>query len=108
VTATQTITGAIVAFEVYNAAGSRVYKSYSGPLTLSTNNSWVTSTWKLPTGQSTGTYTVKVLVYGANWTPLYATIALQKTKERGDRYNGTPYAEAHISIQQASGGIPWT
>jgi hypothetical protein len=74
VQSTQTLVGPRVSFEVYNAARMRVTQTTSGPLLLIANRGqWVTSTWKIPADQPPGIYTVKILVYGPSWTPLYAT-----------------------------------
>jgi hypothetical protein len=70
----QTLASASVSFEVYNAAGARISQMSSGALTLMANSGqWIKSTWQVPSGQSLGTYTVKILVYGPNATPVYAT-----------------------------------
>lgn len=74
VTSNQSISGALVSFEVYNSAGAKVYQTAVGPVTLAANSGqWLTGSWAIPSTQPTGTYTVKVLVFGPNWTPLYSS-----------------------------------
>ena len=67
------LAGAVVDFEVYNAAGRRVYQSWQSPITLAPNTARTfTSTWQPATNQPSGVYTLKVGVFGSGWAPLYA------------------------------------
>lgn len=75
ITATVTATGgaldnAIVDLEVYNSAGTRVsQQSWSGQTLV--NNDTRTYTWNWTAPATTGTYTVKIGVFGAGWSPTY-------------------------------------
>ncbi len=66
------LSGAVVDFEVYNAAGTQVYQTYQSPVSFAaTTPQTVRASWAVPAGQAAGTYTLKVGVFGAGWTPLY-------------------------------------
>lgn len=75
VTATVTCTagglnGGVIDVEVYNAGGTQVAQRFWSPETLAVNQQKTYSfTWTAPA--TTGTYTVKVGVFGPNWAPNY-------------------------------------
>jgi hypothetical protein len=72
VSTTAALSGAIVDFEVYSAGGSKVYQSYQSSVNfVATAPQSFQATWSVPAGQATGTYTFKLGVFGANWSPLY-------------------------------------
>jgi hypothetical protein len=80
----QALSGAIVDFEVYNTAGTKLYQTYRSPVAFAANSAkTVKATWTVPTSQATGRYTLKIGVFGPNWNPLYtwdnsaATITVQ-------------------------------
>ena len=63
---------AIVDFEVYNTAGTKVYQTTQSPVTFAANTPQTFSAaWSVPAGQAAGTYTFKIGVFGAGWAPLY-------------------------------------
>ena len=67
------LAGAVVDFEVYNAAGNRVYQAWQSPVTLAPNTARTfTTTWTAPANQPAGAYRLKMGVFGSGWTPLYA------------------------------------
>jgi hypothetical protein len=68
----ETLNGAIVDFEVYNAGGSKVYQSYQSPVNFVANQPQsFQATWSVPASEAAGTYTFKLGVFGAGWSPLY-------------------------------------
>ena len=70
---TAVLAGAVVDFEVYDAAGSRVYQAWQSPITLAPNTARTfTTMWVPDAHQPSGVYTLKVGVFGAGWAPLYA------------------------------------
>lgn len=75
-TSSRTFMNAVVSFEIYDAQGNRVREmgSYAESLTLPAGTPvYPKVSWVIPTTQAPGTYTVKVLVFGPSWTPLYST-----------------------------------
>jgi len=73
VTTSAALSGTIVDFEIYNSAGSRVYQTTRSPVSFTANTAkTVSASWKVPTTQATGAYTLKIGVFGSGWTPLYA------------------------------------
>ena len=72
IVANAALSGAIVDFEVYNSANAKIYQGYQSPVTFAaTVAQTFTATWAVPAGQATGTYTLKVGVFGSGWAPLY-------------------------------------
>lgn len=76
------LTDGIVDIEVYNSAGQKVGQTFSGGQSFGPNQSAMyTYAWTAP--GTSGTYTVKLGVFGRNWYPLYywdngaATIGVQ-------------------------------
>ncbi len=68
----QALNGALVSFEVYDAANIKLAQTGAGPLTLTANTSQsVTGHMTIPAGAASGRYTVRAQVYGPNWTPFY-------------------------------------
>jgi len=73
ITVNQSLSGAIVDFYVYDAAGRLVSQIPQNPVTLAAGIPQVVSTsWTVPAGQAPGAYTLKVGVFGPGWSPLYA------------------------------------
>jgi hypothetical protein len=73
-----TLTNGIVDLEIFNAGGTRVLQQYwSGQTLTSGTTANFSYAWTAPS--TAGTYTVKVGVYGAAWTPQYAWNAAADT-----------------------------
>jgi hypothetical protein len=73
VTTSGPLSGAIVDFEVYNASGTKIYQSYQSGVTFAANTPQTfKATWAVPASQAAGTYTLKIGIFGAGWSPLYA------------------------------------
>jgi len=66
------ISGAIIDLEMYNAAGTQVYQNFQTVSLAANTPQTVYATWSTPPSQSTGTYTLKVGVFGPGWNPTYA------------------------------------
>src|SRR5207237_198923 len=74
------LSGAIVNFEIYDASNTRIYQTSRLNISFTGSQSRLfTATWSVPLGQATGTYRLKVAVYGKHWQPLYAWTAAQNT-----------------------------
>jgi hypothetical protein len=74
------MSGAIVNFEIYTAANTRVYQSALQGINLSGSKSRIfANKWSVPLSQPTGTYRLKVGVYGKHWQPMYAWAAAPNT-----------------------------
>ncbi len=76
------LTNGVVDLEIYNSAGTRLVQQGWTAQSFTTNQARpYTYNWTAPT--TTGAYTARVGVFGANWTPLYywnataATITVQ-------------------------------
>lgn len=66
------LSNAIVDFEIYNAAGTKLYQTYRSPVSFAANSATtVKATWTVSTSLPTGGYTLKIGVFGPNWSPLY-------------------------------------
>ncbi len=75
-TSSRTVYNAMVSFEIYDGQGHRAANngSYITSLTLPAGTPvYPKVSWVIPTNQTPGTYTVKVLAFGPNWTPLFST-----------------------------------
>ncbi len=65
--------GSIIDFEVFSAAGTRVYQTYLSGVNLAANSSQTfTATWPVPVNTAVGTYTVNVGVFNQWWSYRYA------------------------------------
>jgi hypothetical protein len=73
VTSNTALAGAIVDFEVYDSAGTKIYQTYQSPVSFAANTAQTfTANWSVPGTQVPGTYTLKIGVFGSGWTPMYA------------------------------------
>jgi len=68
-TANTSLTNELVDFEVYNAAGARVWQSYQSPISFTANTAQTFSAmWTVPSTLPTGAYTLRMGVFTATWT----------------------------------------
>lgn len=65
-------TTGLIDFEVYNAAGAKVFQVAQDNQTLTGQTQTFTTTWSVPTSQATGTYTLKIGVFKPGWGGTYA------------------------------------
>ena len=66
VASAQSVTNRYVHFEVYNAAGKRVWQAWRSPITLLHGSTRLVATWwPVPRAQAPGTYTLKASVFAA-------------------------------------------
>lgn len=67
-----TAMSALVDMEVYDPTGQRAYQQVwdNQPFSAGQTRNY-TNTWTIPSGQMTGTYTLKVGVFGAGWSQMY-------------------------------------
>jgi len=73
VTASGALANAIVDVEVYDAMGAKVYQTSQSPMAFAANTpQTINAAWAVPASQPAGTYTFKVGVFSAGWSPLYA------------------------------------
>jgi len=71
--ANQMLKGAIVDFYIVDAHGKLVTQAWQTPVDLTATKPRVVSTsWMVPANQGSGSYTLKVGVFGPNWSPLIA------------------------------------
>jgi hypothetical protein len=65
-------TTALIDVEVYDSSGRKVYQKWwdNTSLTAGATRSFATS-WTIPSGARTGTYTVKIGVFGKGWNGLF-------------------------------------
>lgn len=69
VSSTQSVTNRYVHFELYNAAGARVWQTWRSPITLLRGSSRVVAAWwPVPRAQAPGAYTLKASVFAATGT----------------------------------------
>jgi hypothetical protein len=62
----------LVDFEVYNAAGRKVWQSWQDKAALSGTAQTFTARWSVPASQAAGAYTLKIGVFSPGWGTLYA------------------------------------
>jgi len=72
VTTTAQLNGAVVDFYIYDATGKLVDQTWRRPVTLVAGPQNVTVGWTAPPTMTPGTYTLKVAVFRAGWSLLYA------------------------------------
>jgi len=72
VTTTAQLNGAVVDFYIYDATGKLVDQTWHSPVTLAAGPQNVTVGWTAPATVTPGTYTLKVAVFRAGWSLLYA------------------------------------
>jgi len=72
VSATGALSGAIVDFEVYDSGNNKVYQTYQSASFSANTPQTFSASWAVPAGQATGSYRLKIGIFGAGWAPLYA------------------------------------
>ncbi len=72
VTATARLRGAVVDFYIYDATGKLVDQTWRSPVTLAVGAQNVSAGWTAPATLAPGAYTLKVAVFRAGWSLLYA------------------------------------
>src|SRR5207248_5494420 len=60
-------TTGLVDFEVYNAAGQKVWQTWQDNASLTGAAQTFTATWAIPAGQATGSYTLRIGVFAPGW-----------------------------------------
>ncbi len=71
--ANQTLKGVVVDFYIVDAHGKLVTQAWRTPVALmATKPQVVSASWMVPATQRSGSYTVKVGVFGPHWSPLIA------------------------------------
>jgi len=69
ITANQTVANELVDFEVYNAAGAKVWQTWRSPLSFKAGTPRaVTASWPIPRTQPPGAYTLKLGVFTSAWS----------------------------------------
>ena len=61
----------VVDFEVYNQAGQKIWQSFQSNATFNGQPQTFSATWTTPSTLPSGTYTIKIGVFGPYWSPLY-------------------------------------
>jgi len=72
VTATARLRGAVVDFYIYDATGKLVDQTWRSRVTLAAGAQNVSAGWTVPATLAPGAYTLKVAVFRAGWSLLYA------------------------------------
>lgn len=65
-------TSANVDFEVYNAAGTKVWQNVLNNQSLTGQSQTFKASWTTPASQATGTYTLKIGVFKPDWSATWA------------------------------------
>ncbi len=66
------LSGVLVDLEVYSPSNSKIYQWFTSGQSFAAGSPRTYSTsWRVPAGQSSGTYTFKIGVYGPAWSPMY-------------------------------------
>ncbi len=66
------LSGTVVDFEVYDAAGAKVFQWFAAGQSFAAGTPRSFSiAWHVPAGRSSGTYTFKIGIFGPGWKPLY-------------------------------------
>jgi hypothetical protein len=65
-------TSGLIDFEVYNAAGQKVWQTWQDNTALTGAAQTVTAKWAIPAGQSTGAYTLRIGVFATGWSAFWA------------------------------------
>ncbi len=92
------LSGAIVDFYVYDASGHLVTQTWQSPVALAAGApQTVKAAWSVPATLAPGTYTLKVGVFGAGWSPLYAWDDAASTFTVGVATFALPFNDTGIS-----------
>jgi hypothetical protein len=62
---------ALIDFEIYDGSGQKVFQTSVDDQALTGKAQTFTAAWDVPTGQASGTYTLKLGVFAAGWGALY-------------------------------------
>jgi len=92
------LSGTIVDFYVYDASGHLVAQTWQSPVALAAGASQTAkAAWSVPATLAPGTYTLKVGVFGAGWSPLYAWDDAASTFTVGVATFALPFNDTGIS-----------
>ncbi len=92
------LSGTIVDFYVYDASGHLVAQTWQSPVALAAGASQTAkAAWSVPATLPPGTYTLKVGVFGAGWSPLYAWDDAASTFTVGVATFALPFNDTGIS-----------
>jgi len=92
------LSGTIVDFYVYDASGHLVTQTWQSPVALAAGAPQTAkAAWSVPATLAPGTYTLKVGVFGAGWSPLYAWDDAAATFTVGIATFALPFNDTGIS-----------
>jgi len=92
------LSGTIVDFYVYDASGHLVAQTWQSPVALAAGAPQTAkAAWSVPATLAPGTYTLKVGVFGAGWSPLYAWDDAAATFTVGIATFALPFNDTGIS-----------